>query len=176
MELRSTFQSIIALHQEELPLMLNERETKLPVDSGRIVTVTGIRRCGKSSLLGLVMNRLIENGVSRQQILCIGFDDERFLSISVENLDEILQAYREMFPNQPLKDVYMFFDEIQLVEGWELFVLRVYKTYCPTRLDLHNLLLVSMLNTLEHILCHQPQSRNSGIYIPLYLKAVCSCH
>ena len=130
MELRSTFQSIIALHQEELPLMLNERETKLPVDGGRIVTVTGIRRCGKSSLLGLVMNRLIENGVSRQQILCIGFDDERFLSISVENLDEILQAYREMFPNQPLKDVYMFFDEIQLVEGWELFVLRVYKTYC----------------------------------------------
>ena len=130
MELRSTFQSIIALHQEELPLMLNERETKLPVDGGRIVTVTGIRRCGKSSLLGLVMNRLIENGVSRQQILYIGFDDERFLSISVENLDEILQAYREMFPNQPLKDVYMFFDEIQLVEGWELFVLRVYKTYC----------------------------------------------
>ena len=130
MELRSTFQSIIALHQEELPLMLNERETKLPVDGGRIVTVTGIRRCGKSSLLGLVMNRLIENGVSRQQILCIGFDDERFLSISAENLDEILQAYREMFPNQPLKDVYMFFDEIQLVEGWELFVLRVYKTYC----------------------------------------------
>ena len=130
MELRSTFQSIIALHQEELPLMLNERETKLPVDGGRIVTVTGIRRCGKSSLLGLVMNRLIENGVSRQQILCIGFDDERFLSISVENLDEILQAYREMFPNQPMKDVYMFFDEIQLVEGWELFVLRVYKTYC----------------------------------------------
>ena len=130
MELRSTFQSIIALHQEELPLMLNERETKLPVDGGRIVTVTGIRRCGKSSLLGLVMNRLIENGVSRQQILCIGFDDERFLSISAENLDEILQAYREMFPNQPMKDVYMFFDEIQLVEGWELFVLRVYKTYC----------------------------------------------
>ena len=130
MELRSTFQSIIALHQEELPLMLNERETKLPVDGGRIVTVTGIRRCGKSSLLGLVMNRLIENGISRQQILCIGFDDERFLSISAENLDEILQAYREMFPNQPLKDVYMFFDEIQLVEGWELFVLRVYKTYC----------------------------------------------
>ena len=130
MELRETFQSIIALHQEELPLMLNERETKLPVDVGRIVTVTGIRRCGKSSLLGLVMNRLLENGVPRECILCIGFDDERFLSISTEDLDEILQAYREMFPNQSLKDVYMFFDEIQLVQGWELFVLRVYKNYC----------------------------------------------
>lgn len=130
MELRSTFQSIIALHQAELPLALNERETKLPIDGGRIVTVTGIRRCGKSSLLGLVMNRLIEGGVSRERILYVGFDDERFLSISTEDLDEVLQAYREMFPGQSLKDVYMFFDEIQLVEGWELFVLRVYKNYC----------------------------------------------
>ena len=46
------------------------------------------------------------------------------------DFDEILQAYREMYPTQPLKDVYMFFDEIQLVEGWELFVLRVFKNYC----------------------------------------------
>ena len=130
MELRKTFQSIIALHQEELPLALYKREAGLPIDSNRIVTVMGIRRCGKSSLLGLVMNQLIANGVSRERILYVGFDDERFLSISAENLDEILQAYREMFPKQPLKDVYMFFDEIQLVEGWELFVLRVYKNYC----------------------------------------------
>ncbi|MBQ8889122.1 MAG: hypothetical protein IJY59_06505 [Bacteroidaceae bacterium] len=35
MELRKTFQSIIALHQDELPLMLNKRETELPVDSAR---------------------------------------------------------------------------------------------------------------------------------------------
>ena len=46
------------------------------------------------------------------------------------DFDEILQAYREMYPTQPLKDVYMFFDEIQLIEGWELFVLRVFKNYC----------------------------------------------
>ena len=46
------------------------------------------------------------------------------------DFDEILQAYREMYPTQPLKDVYMFFDEIQLIEGWELFVLRVFKSYC----------------------------------------------
>ena len=35
MELRKTFQSVIALHQDELPLMLNKRETELPVDSAR---------------------------------------------------------------------------------------------------------------------------------------------
>ena len=35
-----------------------------------------------------------------------------------------------MYPETPLKDVWMFFDELPLVEGWELFVLRVYKSYC----------------------------------------------
>lgn len=45
MELRSTFQSIISLYQEELPFVLQERSTQLPTDGNRIVTVTGIRRC-----------------------------------------------------------------------------------------------------------------------------------
>jgi len=130
MELRNTFQSVIALHQEELPMELQERSTLLPLDGKRIVTVTGIRRCGKSSLLGLTINRLLEKGVPRENILYIGFDDERFMPMTPENFDELLQAYREMYPDTSLKDVYMFFDEIQLIEGWELFVLRVYKSYC----------------------------------------------
>ena len=130
MDLKSTFQSIIALHQQEIPLNLLERATQLPLDEGRIVTVTGIRRCGKSSLLGLAINRLLKNGVPRERILYVGFDDERFLSMSPDNFDELLQAYREMYPHTAIKDVYMFFDEIQLVKGWELFVLRVYKNYC----------------------------------------------
>ncbi len=130
MELRSTFQSIISLHQEELPFALQERSTQLPLDGNRIVTVTGIRRCGKSSLLGLTINRLLQQGIPKERILYVGFDDERFLSMSPENFDELLQAYREMYPDTSLKDVYMFFDEIQLIEGWELFVLRVYKNYC----------------------------------------------
>lgn len=45
MDFKSTFQSIIALHQEEFPFELHEGEAKLPVMSERIVTVTGIRRC-----------------------------------------------------------------------------------------------------------------------------------
>ncbi len=130
MDLKNTFQSIIALHQQEIPLNLLERATQLPLDEGRIVTVTGIRRCGKSSLLGLAINRLLKNGVPRERILYVGFDDERFLSMSPDNFDELLQAYREMYPHIAIKDVYMFFDEIQLVKGWELFVLRVYKNYC----------------------------------------------
>lgn len=130
MNLRNIFQSIIALHQEEIPLSLHERSLQLPLNKQRIVTVTGVRRCGKSSLLHLTINRLLASGVDKEQILYIGFDDERLANMDVSDFDEILQAYRLMYPDRPLSSVYMFFDEIQIVKGWELFVLRVYKSYC----------------------------------------------
>ena len=130
MNLRNIFQSIIALHQEEIPLSLHERSLQLPLNKQRIVTVTGVRRCGKSSLLHLTINRLLASGVDKEQILYIDFDDERLANMDVSDFDEILQAYRLMYPDRPLISVYMFFDEIQIVKGWELFVLRVYKSYC----------------------------------------------
>lgn len=130
MMLRQTFQSLITLHQEEFPYDLIEREMLLPIDSKNIITVTGVRRCGKSSQLKLVINRLIGAGVPKERILYIGFDDERFAMMKADDFDDILIGYREMYPRQSLKDVYMFFDEIQLIDGWELFVLRVYKNYC----------------------------------------------
>lgn len=130
MNLRNIFQSIIALHQEEIPLSLHERSLQLPLNKQRIVTVTGVRRCGKSSLQHLTINRLLASGVDKEQILYIGFDDERLANMDVSDFDEILQAYRLMYPDRPLSSVYMFFDEIQIVKGWELFVLRVYKSYC----------------------------------------------
>lgn len=130
MNLRNIFQSIIALHQEEIPLSLHERSLQLPLNKQRIVTVTGVRRCGKSSLLHLTINRLLASSVDKEQILYIGFDDERLANMNVSDFDEILQAYRLMYPDRPLSSVYMFFDEIQIVNGWELFVLRVYKSYC----------------------------------------------
>jgi len=111
-------------------LSLHERSLQLPLNKQRIVTVTGVRRCGKSSLLHLTINRLLASGVDKEQILYIGFDDERLANMDVSDFDEILQVYRLMYPDRPLSSVYMFFDEIQIVKGWELFVLRVYKSYC----------------------------------------------
>lgn len=50
MELRSTFQSIISLHQEELPFALQERSAQLPLDGNRIVTDTPRELAARSSL------------------------------------------------------------------------------------------------------------------------------
>ena len=120
-ELRRTFQAIISSHQEEMPYNdLKQRNLSLPIDGDDIITVTGIRRCGKSSLLKLTINRLLAAGVPKENILFIEFDDERFSSMDVSDFDDILQAYRDIYPGKPMKDVYLFFDEIQLIKGWEL--------------------------------------------------------
>ena len=127
---KELFKSLIALSQAELPFERIEREIDLPVQPELIITVPGVRRAGKSSLLMLAVHKLLASGVKREQILWVNFDDERLDRMPTEELDEVLQAYREMYPEIELKDVYMFFDEIQNIDGWDLFVLRVFKSYC----------------------------------------------
>lgn len=119
----------IAMRQQEFPVELISREKPLPVDCGRIVTVPGVRRCGKSSKMEMVVNHLLDHGVDSKRILWVGFDDERLVRMKSEEMHEIIEAYREMYPDIEMSTVYMFFDEIQLIEGWEYFVMRLYKHY-----------------------------------------------
>ena len=127
---KDTIKSLIITKQKEIPFPMMERDDELPLNSQSIVTVVGVRRCGKSSKMQLTINALVEKGLSPKAVLWVGFDDERLAGMTVSDLDEVLEAYRELYPTQDLKDVYMFFDEIQLVDNWELFVMRVFKSYC----------------------------------------------
>lgn len=78
----------------------------------------------------IAINELVESGVSVERILWLGFDDERLKNMTSDELDDVIVSYMEMYPDIPIKEVYMFFDEIQLIKDWEYFVLRVYKSYC----------------------------------------------
>ncbi|MBD5416048.1 MAG: ATP-binding protein [Bacteroides sp.] len=127
---KSYIKSQIAMRQSEFPTDLKKREVMLPLDAGKIVTVPGVRRCGKSSRMENVINSLLTAGVARERFLWVSFDDERLVRMKSDELDQIIEAYREMFPDIEMSSVYMFFDEIQLIEGWEYFVLRLYKHYC----------------------------------------------
>ncbi len=127
---KEEIQEVIELKQQEMPFDVKPRAEALPISGKEIVTLPGVRRCGKSTRMELAINDLLKTGVPKENILWIGFDDERFAQFSLAELDLILDAYREMYPEIALKDVWMFFDELPLVEGWELFALRVYKSYC----------------------------------------------
>lgn len=119
----------IAMRQAEFPTDLKPRETPLPVNDGRIVTIPGVRRCGKSSRMENVINDLLASGVDRKRFLWVSFDDERLINMKADDLQLIIEAYREMYPEIEMSAVYIFFDEIQLIENWEYFVLRLFKHY-----------------------------------------------
>lgn len=127
---KDIFKTLIAQKQSEMPFSVIDRDVSLPIDGNEIITIPGVRRCGKSTLMEIAINRLLANGVRKENILWIGFDDERIKYMTAEELDLVLQAYREMYPATELKDVWMFFDELPLVMDWEYFVLRLFKGSC----------------------------------------------
>lgn len=128
--LKDIFKELIILKQKEIPTDVIERSRQLPIDKEKIIVTIGVRRCGKSTMMNLVINQMLRQGISREDILWINFDDERFSNIGTEDLNKIIEAYSELFPQKNIKDIYMFFDEIQMVKGWELFVMRIFKSYC----------------------------------------------
>ena len=130
MSKKDIFKTLIAQKQSEMPFSVIDRDVSLPIDGNEIITIPGVRRCGKSTLMEIAINRLLANGVRKENILWIGFDDERIKYMTAEELDLVLQAYREMYPATELKDVWMFFDELPLVKDWEYFVLRLFKGSC----------------------------------------------
>ena len=127
---KDVIKSLIAIKQSEIPFDVIGRDIALPLNRKKIITVPGVRRCGKSTLMEIAINELVESGVSVERILWLGFDDERLKNMTSDELDDVIVSYMEMYPDIPMKDVYMFFDEIQLIKDWEYFVLRVYKSYC----------------------------------------------
>lgn len=81
----------------------------------------GLRRAGKSTLLYKRVLDLIKDGVSWEQIIYINFDDERLIGFTSNDFDDILQTASELTS----KKHYYFFDEIQNIDGWEKFSVRM---------------------------------------------------
>ncbi|MEK6972931.1 MAG: ATP-binding protein [archaeon] len=78
--------------------------------------VKGVRRCGKSTLLKQLIKAKFEN-----DFFYFNFDDERIEDFKSEDFQPLMETLIEAFGEK--KNV--FFDEIQNIKGWELFVNRI---------------------------------------------------
>ena len=83
-------------------------------DTELIKVMTGIRRCGKSSLMKLMAEHLRENGVADDQILEMNFESMSIPEMDARGFYEYVKA--RVCPD---KRTYLFFDEVQKVPGWE---------------------------------------------------------
>ena len=77
MEKKNVIKDVIKKYQNELPFKVLPRNLSIPVDSKKIITLTGVRRCGKTSVLFDTINRLMQKGVDPKNILFLNLDDER---------------------------------------------------------------------------------------------------
>jgi len=83
-------------------------------DTEPVKVITGIRRCGKSSLLKLMVRHLKNTGKSEEQIIEMNFESHDFKDMSS---DDVYQYVKERII--PQKRMYLFFDEIQRIDAWE---------------------------------------------------------
>lgn len=83
-------------------------------DTEPVKIITGIRRCGKSSLMKLMVRHLRETGVMDAQIIEMNFESMDFRGMTVEAL---YRYVKERLPEG--RRVYLFFDEIQRIEQWQ---------------------------------------------------------
>jgi predicted AAA+ superfamily ATPase len=92
----------VGLERELLP--------KLPDLDTHALIISGIRRCGKSTMLTQILKQ------KKQPVLYLNFDDPRLYDFVLKDfqlLDKVIEEH---------KAAYLFFDEIQVVKGWELYI------------------------------------------------------
>lgn len=99
------------------------------------VIITGVRRSGKSYLLRLVWQKIAaESKENGENFLYFNFEDEKLLDFSHKDFDLLLETFFELFETGKKEKIYLFFDEIQNIFGWEKFINRLleerrYKIY-----------------------------------------------
>lgn len=88
------------------------------VDAPFIKILTGVRRCGKSTILKLIMKRLVEErGIAPEQIASFRFDSMEYDGYSAREMYALLKGALA-----PQRRTYLFLDEVQEIEGWEKVV------------------------------------------------------
>ncbi|MFA7709413.1 MAG: ATP-binding protein [archaeon] len=92
------------------------------ISTDPIIIISGVRRCGKSTLLKIIKNKILKN--KDLNYLYCDFSDERLNSLTITDLQNIYEIFLEKYESGKK---YFFFDEIQYVVGWEKFVNRLYE-------------------------------------------------
>ena len=83
-------------------------------DTEPVKIITGIRRCGKSSLMKLMIQYLRDSGISEEQIIEMSFESMEYREMTVQ---DIYNYVKDRIPQN--KRVYLFFDEIQRITRWQ---------------------------------------------------------
>ena len=95
----------------------------------RFVVLSGVRRVGKTTILYQIIDNLIDENINPRNILYVSFDNPILKFI---NAEKVISIYESMYPIEGTR--YLFFDEIQYTDDWELWMKVIYDSRKDIRL------------------------------------------
>ena len=95
----------------------------------RFAVLSGARRVGKTTIMYQMIDHLMDEGINPRNILYVSFDNPMIKLINVET---VLAIYESLYPIEGTK--YLFLDEIQYTEHWELWMKVIYDSRKDIRL------------------------------------------
>ena len=119
---------LLDFQEAELVTGVPRRVDVTPIP-GKATVCIGPRRAGKSTFLFQLVRKLLDRGVPRENVLYLNLFDDRLRHLQRDGLGTVADAYFSLYPEKKhTETVYCFFDEIQVVPGWEPFVDRLMRT------------------------------------------------
>ncbi|OGJ90689.1 MAG: hypothetical protein A2350_05295 [Candidatus Raymondbacteria bacterium RifOxyB12_full_50_8] len=123
--MRTILHRLIADFQERVLPSGIDRDRAVPMLAGKTDAIIGMRRSGKTFLCYQAIAACMKRGIEKSRILYFNFEDERLLPLQSSQLTYIPELFYENNPAHKNRKCYFFFDEIQRIPGWELFVRRL---------------------------------------------------
>lgn len=112
-------------YESGLPEDIRPRSLEYLEKPRNATTLIGMRRTGKTYITYRQMQKLVHAGIPLERIVYLNFDDERLRNIKVDDLHLIGEIHAKMYPEASRKLCWYFLDELQDVEGWELYARRL---------------------------------------------------
>ena len=117
---------LLDFHDRDFNLL--ERDMVLK-ESNKIQTIIGARRVGKTYLLFNKMLNLEKSGILREQIIYLNFESPILNDLSYKEISEIIEVHWSIFPETIKKKIYLFIDEPQVINKWEVAIRDIYDRY-----------------------------------------------
>lgn len=95
----------------------------------RFAVLSGARRVGKTTIMYQMIENLIDGGINPKNILYVSFDNP---IVKLVNVESVLSIYESLYPIEGTR--YIFFDEVQYTDNWELWMKVIYDSRKDIRL------------------------------------------
>jgi len=118
-------QLILDFHKGPFPppgLIERDLQVSVEIPLKRAIAVLGPRRAGKTYYQFSLVKKLLENKVPKERILYVNFEDPKLIDLTLADAVELIEVFYEIYPENKKQKVWFFFDEIQNVPNWEIFI------------------------------------------------------